>query len=195
MRVTGGVLRGRRLSAPRGDAARPTSDRVREALFSSLGPLEGVRVLDLFAGSGALGIGALSRGAAAVVFVERAARHVRVIQQNLKALALTSQAVVVSLPVARARKVALAHGPVDLVFADPPYAQLDALLPALDRLLAPPLLAPAARLVLEHSVRDAAPTLRYFEPMRCRRYGSTALSYYRCNNLVSDAERTTLAAP
>src|ERR1700758_5362053 len=88
MRVIAGTLGGRRLKAPPGRATRPTSDRVREALFSMLGELDGERVLDLFAGSGALGIEALSRGAARAVFVERGAAAGRVLRENLGSLGL-----------------------------------------------------------------------------------------------------------
>src|SRR5215468_11831534 len=94
MRVVAGRLGGRRLRAPRGRDTRPTSDRVREALFSMLGPLEGARVLDLFAGSGALGIEALSRGAASAVFVERDPEAVRTIERNLDRLRLIGARVV-----------------------------------------------------------------------------------------------------
>ena len=88
MRVVAGTLGGRRLRAPRGTDTRPTSDRVREAVFSMLGPLDGMRVLDLFAGSGALGIEALSRGATHAVFVERTRPALDVLRANLEALGL-----------------------------------------------------------------------------------------------------------
>ena len=88
MRVIAGSLGGRRLKAPRGRATRPTSDRVKEALFAMLGPIEDTRVMDLFAGSGALGIEALSRGAALAVFVERDARATRALGENLELLGL-----------------------------------------------------------------------------------------------------------
>src|SRR4051794_14982786 len=91
MRVVGGRLGGRRLTAPRGERTRPTSDRVREALFSILGPLEGDAVLDLYAGSGALGIEALSRGAGAATFVDSAPAAVRAIRHNLEALDLDAE--------------------------------------------------------------------------------------------------------
>jgi 16S rRNA (guanine966-N2)-methyltransferase len=119
VRVVAGRLGGRRINAPRGRATRPTSDRVREALFSLLGPVEGASVLDLFAGSGALGIEALSRGAAAVDFVETDARAVAAIRANLDALGLERARV--------HRRDALGYlragaGPYDLIFADPPYS-------------------------------------------------------------------------
>src|SRR4051794_19500228 len=91
MRVIAGTLRGRRLKAPAGRSTRPTSDRVREALFSMLGEIDGVQVLDLFAGTGALGIEALSRGAAAAVFVERDGAAAAVLRENLGALGIGSE--------------------------------------------------------------------------------------------------------
>ncbi|MDX1648853.1 MAG: RsmD family RNA methyltransferase, partial [Myxococcota bacterium] len=92
MRVTGGELAGRRLRTPRGASVRPTADRVRESLFGRLGPLDGCRVLDLYAGSGALGIEALSRGAAHALFVDRAAACPAGIRRNLEALGLGGRA-------------------------------------------------------------------------------------------------------
>jgi 16S rRNA (guanine966-N2)-methyltransferase len=117
VRVIAGEFRGRRLQAPRGARTRPTADRVREALFSMLGDLSGVRVLDLYAGSGALGIEALSRGAASAVFVERDARAAATIKRNLDALGAEGE-------VRRQdalRFLASGEGPFDLVFCDPPY--------------------------------------------------------------------------
>jgi 16S rRNA (guanine966-N2)-methyltransferase len=117
VRVVAGEFRGRRLAAPRGRRTRPTADRVREAIFSMLGDLSGARVLDLYAGSGALGIEALSRGAESAVFVERDARAAAVIERNLASLGLDQ-------PVVRedaVRFLALSEGMFDLVFCDPPY--------------------------------------------------------------------------
>src|SRR5262249_36636856 len=101
MRVIAGHLGGRRLSAPRGLATRPTSDRVREALFSALGDVGGATVLDLYAGTGALGIEALSRGAAGATFVENARPALAALRGNLAALGLEEQARVIAQPVAR----------------------------------------------------------------------------------------------
>jgi 16S rRNA (guanine966-N2)-methyltransferase len=117
MRVVAGEYRGRRLQAPRGTSVRPTSDRVREALFSILGDIEGLRVLDLFAGSGALAIEALSRGAASATLVENDRAALDAIRANLAPLEGANAEIV--------RADALAwlggrRGPFDLVFADPP---------------------------------------------------------------------------
>ena len=123
MRVVAGSARGRRISAPPGSDTRPTTDRVREAVFNALGSLgavDGAVVVDLFAGSGALGIEALSRGAASAHFVEADRRAADVIEHNLDALDLAARAVVVRRPVDAALPDLPA--PLDLVLADPPYA-------------------------------------------------------------------------
>lgn len=121
MRIVAGEFGGRRLVAPKGDIARPTQDRVREAWFSILGEaVEGARVLDLFAGSGALGLESLSRGAASVDFVEKARQSLIALEANIAALGVGDVATVRK---GDARKFAegLAPGSYDLVFADPPY--------------------------------------------------------------------------
>ena len=122
MRVVGGALGGRRLETPGSDAIRPTSDRAREAIFNmlvSLQPPDGATVLDLFAGSGALGIEALSRNATHVTFVDSDATACRTIEANLAALGLTERATVVRSDAQRF--LAGPRDPVDLAFADPPY--------------------------------------------------------------------------
>ena len=175
MRVIAGALRGRRIAAPRGRETRPTSDRVREALFNLLGPLPAAAaVLDLFAGSGALGIEALSRGASSVTFVERERGALRALRANLDALGVRGRARVV--PGNAARPASLTPGPWDLILADPPYAGNDA---ATIVEAAPRLLAPGGVLVLEHAAGVEAP-----EPpeslavWKARRYGSTRLTLY-----------------
>lgn len=174
MRVIAGTARGRRLTAPRGSRTRPTSDRVREAVFSSLQPrIADATVLDLFAGSGAMGIEALSRGAASAVLVEDNRAALAAIDANLDAAGVAPRATVVaaSLPGAMARLV----GPFDVVFLDPPYdLDRDVLADVLSRL--GPLVAPDAAIRLEQSNRAGAPpwpdTLL---PGRHRRYGDTAI--------------------
>ncbi|HLL93083.1 MAG TPA: 16S rRNA (guanine(966)-N(2))-methyltransferase RsmD [Solirubrobacteraceae bacterium] len=178
MRVIAGRHGGRRLKTPTGTVTRPTSDRVREALFSMLGQVEGCHVLDLFAGSGALGIEALSRGASGAVFVERNARAVAVLRANLAALALADD-------VARVRHVdalsALRSArerveTYDLIFIDPPYRQAPAWADELAAIL-PPLLSPAARVVVESATR--APLELPLEIERQRRYGDTSITIHR----------------
>jgi 16S rRNA (guanine966-N2)-methyltransferase len=173
MRVVGGELGGRRFAAPRGAATRPTSERIREALFAILGPIEGAHVLDLFAGSGALGIEALSRGAARVTFVESASGALAAIDRNLSSLRVQKRARVVRADARAALRSATARGDrYDLVFLDPPYAQARALGPQLSRAL-PGLLAPAARVLSESDRREP---LELDLPLSLeRRYGDTLI--------------------
>jgi 16S rRNA (guanine966-N2)-methyltransferase len=174
VRVVAGRLGGRRLRAPRGRDTRPTSDRAREALFSMLGPIADARVLDLFAGSGALGIEALSRGAATATLVERDARAVEVIRANLAALELGEhEAQVVHAPARAALRDASARGDAyDLVFLDPPYRDAPALGRELSQAL-PAVLAPGARVVVESDRR--APLQLELAIVRQRRYGDTLI--------------------
>jgi 16S rRNA (guanine966-N2)-methyltransferase len=174
LRIVAGIYGGRRLSAPRGDATRPTSDRVREALFSILGPLDGARVLDLFAGSGALGIEALSRGAAHADFVDSAAAAIRAVQANLDALRVPAEAYSVRRQQARSF-LSTARGAqreYDLVLLDPPYR----LAPELGRELSPALaelLAADGRIVSESDRRQ--PLALDFPLTDERRYGDTLI--------------------
>jgi 16S rRNA (guanine966-N2)-methyltransferase len=179
LRVIAGRLRGRRLRAPRGrQMTRPTSDRVREATFSMLGELDGVVVLDLFAGTGALGIEALSRGAKRVVFVERDAAAIKALETNLRQLGLAaSEAEVRVADALVALRTARKRGETyDLVFVDPPYGQTRQLGDGLSVLL-PALLAPGGRVVVESDRRT--PAELPFEVERERRYGDTTITIHR----------------
>jgi 16S rRNA (guanine966-N2)-methyltransferase len=179
MRVIAGQLGGRRLRAPSGRVTRPTSDRVREALFSMLGQLDGLAALDLFAGSGALGIEALSRGAASAVFVERDGAALRVLRENLDALGLTAPLAQVrraqassALQIARRRRETY-----DLLFIDPPYDTAHDWAPELSALL-PPLLGAHARVVVESDRRMQLELDLDVE--RERRFGDTTIRIHRC---------------
>ncbi|MGW0227533.1 16S rRNA (guanine(966)-N(2))-methyltransferase RsmD [Actinopolymorpha singaporensis] len=182
-RIVAGEARGRRLSVPDGKDTRPTSDRVRESLFGSLsselGSLEGLRFLDLYAGSGAVGIEALSRGASAVVLVEVARRAVGVIRDNLRTVGLPGA----SLLAGRVERVVGGPPPepdgFDVVYVDPPYSLPDASVAAVLRDLAGNgWLAPDAVVVVERSARSAAFTWPPgFTADRMRKYGDTALWY------------------
>jgi 16S rRNA (guanine966-N2)-methyltransferase len=174
MRVIAGSLGGRRFGAPAGRVTRPTSERVREALFAILGSLDGAVVLDLFAGSGALGIEALSRGAERAVFVERDDLAVGVLRDNLKALGIGPPEAEVrpadafaALRTARARKETY-----DLVFIDPPYRHAPSWGSELSKVL-PSLLAPAARVVVESDRRAPVDLQMGLESER--RYGDTTI--------------------
>ena len=176
MRVTGGRLGGRHLvAAPRG--VRPTADRVREALFARLSDLAGVRVLDLYAGTGALGIEALSRGAEHVLFVERSRASLVALRRNLDALDLVARARIVRGDACSAlRRLAREDLRFELVLADPPYADRD-IARALELLRSGGLLAPGATVVVERSRRHPLPSVEGLVKHESRRYGDTTLEW------------------
>ncbi len=171
MRVIAGTRRGRRLAAPRGRETRPTADRVREALFSILGDVEGARVLDLFAGSGALGIEALSRGAAEATFVDSAPAAIRAIRANLAALDLDATVLRRDWRAAL-REASAASRHYDLVFLDPPYRLAASLGPPLAAALTP-VVAAGGRVVAESDRR--APLDLGLPLSDERRYGDTTI--------------------
>lgn len=175
VRVIAGRFKRRVLVTPAGLATRPTAARVREAVFSMLGDLEGSKVLDLYAGSGALGIEALSRGAASAVFVESSRQALRCLRQNLRELDLEDRGVLLPLRVESARERLRALGPFQIVFCDPPWpdlARAQELLPTVAGSLAPGgliLLEHPARLTVEAGALQ--PTLR-------RSWGDTAITAF-----------------
>jgi 16S rRNA (guanine966-N2)-methyltransferase len=177
MRVVAGAARGRRLVAPAGTTVRPTADRVKEALFSSLAPrLVGASVLDVFAGSGALGLEALSRGAAHVTFVEQDRRALDALRTNIATVALPgTQVLAGDARHVLAGATALSGSPFDLVLLDPPYALDEATLAGVLAALVDHL-APGATIVVERAAKAPGPswpaTLVAAQP---RRYGATAL--------------------
>jgi 16S rRNA (guanine966-N2)-methyltransferase len=171
VRVVAGEFRGRRLAAPRGARTRPTADRVREALFSMLGDVSGARVLDLYAGSGALGIEALSRGAGSAVFVERNARAAAVIERNLASLGLEQKVVRDDAM----RFLARAEGTFDLVFCDPPYDSASRLAGPLTEGL-PDVTSQDARIVTESDKRK--PLELPFPLLTERTYGDTRIAIH-----------------
>lgn len=174
MRVVAGQYGGRRLRAPADRATRPTADRVREALFSILGDVSGARVLDLYAGSGALGIEALSRGAAEVDFVDSGRPAVEAIERNLSELGATGG---VHRRDALSWLTDAAGGRAyDLVFCDPPYDSAVALAEALSERL-PAILSESARIVTESDKRT--PLELPFPLLRERTYGDTRIAVHR----------------
>jgi len=175
VRVIAGSRKGHKLAAPRGLDTRPTSDRVRENIFNLVGPVDGARVLDLFAGSGALGIEALSRGAASAVFVEHDTDAVRTIEQNLDRLRLTGARVVRGDVLWTIAQEATAGAKYDLVLVDPPYGMFTQIQPRLARHL-PPLLAADGLVVVETDARTE-PELPL--PVRAsRKYGQTRVTLF-----------------
>ncbi|MBI4233352.1 MAG: 16S rRNA (guanine(966)-N(2))-methyltransferase RsmD [Chloroflexi bacterium] len=192
LRVAGGQVKGHPLRTAKGVALRPTSERVREAIFSSLGErVQGARVLDLFAGSGALGIEALSRGASWADFVEADPRLATALRANLAELGFSDRSHVYCARVST--MLASLPGPYSIVLLDPPYS-----LPSLDTLLgdmgSAPMLSPGGVLVLEHSrhriVQETYGALRLG---RSRRYGDSCISLYQGEGELC-LLRSTLAA-
>jgi 16S rRNA (guanine966-N2)-methyltransferase len=175
VRIVAGSRKGHRIEAPKGVVTRPTGDRVREAVFSIVGPVAEARVLDLFAGSGALGLEALSRGASSCVFVERDRQAARVIQSNLEKLRLTG-AVVVTRDVAAALREERDRGRLyDLVLADPPYEDWAGHETVLAEVI-PSVLADDALVVVETSER-VEPDLA-LDLVTTRRYGSARITVF-----------------
>jgi len=177
LRIVAGQLGGRRLASPPA-GVRPTSDRVREALFARLEPLEGARVLDLFCGTGALGIEALSRGAARVVFVDRARRSIQVLRENLASLGVEEHIDIVRADARSAlRRLAEAAERFDLVLADPPY-EAGGIVELLEELAASELLEPDAVVVVERSKRHSLGPVEGLELLDERGYGDTVIDRY-----------------
>ena len=171
MRIIAGSHKGHTIHAPRGSDTRPTSDRVRENVFNILGPVDDAIVLDLYAGSGAMGLEALSRGAAQAVFVERDPDAVRAIERNLDKLRLRATVLrkdAIAVVAADTRKY-------DLVFVDPPYEMYADIEPQLARYL-PSLLADEAAVVVETDARTQ-PALP-LEERTSRKYGSARITVY-----------------
>ncbi len=178
MRIVAGNWGGRRLTAPRGATTRPTSDRVREALFSILGDMAAVRCLDLCAGTGAVGLEALSRGAAHATFVEKNSAALKALNSNLAALGVPIDQFQLHRLDLRRAAVRL-QGPYGVIFADPPYDLVDDLTQLIFAIVQDNLSADGVA-VIEHRRRDPAP-----EPTPgliqhdLRQYGDTALAFYR----------------
>jgi 16S rRNA (guanine966-N2)-methyltransferase len=177
MRVIAGELGGRTLRTATGKQTRPTAARVREALFSMLGPIEGAAVLDLFAGSGALGIEALSRGAASATFVERDPRALQALRANVTQLGLADRAEIRTGDALAALRHAAKY---DLVFIDPPYAAAEQLGGELSREL-PAALASGALVVSESDRRS--PLELELPLLRERRYGDTIIRIHETSEL------------
>ena len=186
-RIIAGIAGGRRLAVPSGRSTRPTSDRTREGLFAAvlaaLGSLEGTRVLDLYAGSGAVGLEALSRGAADVLLIESDPGAVRVIKRNIETVGLPGASVIQDRVGRALRRGPASSGTRDLVFADPPYAAGDdELSHALGTLTQGGWLSAGALVVVERDVRSGPPPwpAEYVQD-RSRRYGETLLWYGRAS--------------
>lgn len=182
MRVIAGKYRSRRLKGPGALKVRPTSDRLRETLFNVLGPtLEDSLFFDLYAGTGAIGIEALSRGAREVVFVESHARTAQLIRENLSSLKLGDRTEVLQVPVAPGlEKLAARHLLADFIFLDPPYNRPDEYMETLEFLDASHLVAPEGIVIAEHQQKMELPEFfTRLERTRLLEQGDAALSFYR----------------
>ncbi|WP_031090251.1 16S rRNA (guanine(966)-N(2))-methyltransferase RsmD [Streptomyces sp. NRRL WC-3549] len=191
-RVIAGVAGGRRLAVPPGTGTRPTSDRAREGLFSTwealLGTLDGIRVADLYAGSGAVGLEALSRGAAHVLLVEADAKAARTVRENVRALGLPGAEVRTGKAEQTVAQPA-SSAPYDAVFLDPPYAVTDVdLREILLTLRAQGWLTGDALVTVERSTRGGEFSWpEGFGPLRARRYGEATFWYGRAASTCEDA--------
>jgi 16S rRNA (guanine966-N2)-methyltransferase len=175
MRIIAGSRKGARIFAPKGHEVRPTGDRVREAIFNLVGPVNDLEVLDLFAGSGAMGLEALSRGASQVTFVEADRAAAEMIVRNLDKLALEGATVIRDDAARKLAADAAAGRRYDLVLIDPPYRMLDRLLPTLAAYV-PAVVAPEGLVVVESDAREE-PELPL--PQRTsRRYGSARVTVF-----------------
>jgi 16S rRNA (guanine966-N2)-methyltransferase len=178
VRIVAGERKGTHLAAPRGRGARPTSDRVRESLFAMLGDIEGADVLDAFAGSGALGFEALSRGAARVAFCDVDGAALAAVRENARRLRYADRCAIRRQDARRRLAADRAAGVTyDLVLLDPPYTMLSDLTDHFEADL-PAILAPGGRAVLERAARDAAPAPE-LDLVADRTYGGTAVTVWR----------------
>jgi 16S rRNA (guanine966-N2)-methyltransferase len=186
MRIIAGTFRSRQLKSLKGLALRPTSDRLRESLFNVLAErIPGCRFLDVFAGTGAVGIEALSRGAAEVVFIENHSPAAKLIQKNLDSLGICRNTRILKLDAVRAlQRLAAEHNtasvPFDIVFLDPPYAAADEYRRVLTFLGSAPFLAPGGLVIAEHRCTfDLPEALGQLERARVLRQGDASLSFFR----------------
>lgn len=182
MRVIAGTFRSRRLRGPGALKLRPTSDRLRETLFNVLGPaVKDSLFFDLYAGTGAIGIEAISRGAREVIFIESHARTAQLIRENLASLNLPNGAELLETPVARGlEKLAARHLLADFIFLDPPYDEPDEYAETLEFLDASHLVAPEGIVIAEHEGKMELPEFfTRLERTRLLEQGDAALSFYR----------------
>ena len=179
LRVIAGELKGRRLVSAKGMRVRPTSDRTKEAVFSILfGRIQNTVVLDLFSGTGALAIEAISRGAASAVLIDFHDKSLSVIRQNIQTCGLAHRAVAIKWKIEKELTCIEGHDPpFDLVFMDPPYDK-ELVLPTLENLAKSRSLAPGAWIVIEHAASDPLPeVISSFSVEDQRRYGKTLVSF------------------
>ena len=177
MRIIGGIFRGRVLESPKTNATRPTTSSLREAVFNIAAPwIEGARFLDLFAGSGSMGCEAISRGASFVTFVEKEAKALECIRNNISSLGIEQQTQVLGLDVRKALMRLMS--PYDVIYIDPPYEQEAS--ETLSLIIEKGLLTPNGRLFLETRFKTSLPTLPRLERIDSRKFGDSHLHQFRC---------------
>jgi 16S rRNA (guanine(966)-N(2))-methyltransferase RsmD len=197
MRIIAGVFRGRRLNGPHGRNIRPTADRVREAIFSIIAAhLPHARVLDAFAGTGALGLEALSRGAAWAVFIDQSAAAVRLIRSNIAACGVQDRTHVIQKPIQQALRILaielLGPLPFHVVFLDPPYGR-GQLVNVLGSMLELGIVGPGTLAVAEHHKRESFPSAwSGWQLTKQRSYGDTTISLFSC--VGADEQHSALEA-
>ena len=188
LRIISGLHRGRQLKSPSSSKIRPTSDRIRESLFSILGSVQDCVVIDGFAGSGALGCEALSRGAKHVFFFDSSSEAIRLVQANVELIRSPHKVTIKKVPCARGIRDMVSMVP-DLVFLDPPYGKPQLIQEALVALAASPLTQEGALIVVEQESDDALPELMWpFEFDEERVYGRTKLVFLRVISGTSEVE-------
>lgn len=175
MRIISGYARGRRLQSPKTSLIRPTTDRVRESLFSILGSVEGTTILDAFAGSGALGCEALSRGASLCFFCDPSKEAQQIIRHNIGVLEADESAVLLSTSLHKA--LGGIHTPPDIIFMDPPYHKHALMSESLELLANAPIITKDALLVVEQDIDAPAPEHDAFTFDEARLYGRTRISF------------------
>ncbi len=177
MRITGGRAGGRKIYVPKSDKIRTTSDKVRESLFNILPSMDGALFLDIFAGSGSVGIGALSRGTTKTTFIEKETLHARVLEKNLKLCGFEESCEVIILPAENGIRILSGRRQrFDIVFADPPYDR-GLVSETLDMLGKSDLISEEGAVVMEHSFRENIADSDDFVLTDQRRYGDTVLSF------------------
>ncbi len=185
MRVIAGTARGTKLKAPKGMQVRPTADRVKEALFSILGPrIPGAFFIDLYAGSGAIGIEALSRGADYCIFVENKRTNVALIKENITNTGLNSKARVICADAVKAiTSLAAENVKADLLFMDPPYDLID-IVTLLDSTLDRNIVSDSGLIIAEHAFSNRQ-WAEKFNSTRQKKYGDTCLTFIPCRDNIS----------
>lgn len=183
MRIIAGIAKGRVLHGPKSDRIRPALDKVKGAIFNILYDVSGKKVLDLFAGTGSVGLEALSRGAASCVFIDQLPEALTLLRKNIERCGFEASAAVLRLEASRELRRAKKFGPFDLIFVDPPYDR-GLVHPTLETITRENLLASGGKIIVEHSPREAIPPdvgLTHFDQ---RKYGQTLVTFLKKSGVM-----------